>query len=239
MSLNTNLTGICNMALSRMGEPPIQNVNDGSPVSNICSIWLSQCIQEVGRSTRWNCLSKRQNLGRDSTYGKLNPCSPQVTQASIGSFPWWSPGAGPCSPFCPPLLYEWSSRFQLPADFIRALELNGVDCWDNFNGDKFEIYGRFLYTDERFCDLKYVAYTEDATLYDSAFIGALYMMLAARIATPIRKDDGQLAAQLEEIYQMESLPTARRLNGNEGHRRRYDPGTQSKFIRSRWGSTNG
>lgn len=238
MSLNTNLTGICNMALSRMGEPPIQNVNDGTPVANICSVWLSQCIQEVGRNTRWNCLSKRQNLGLDSTYGPP-PRSSQVTQQSIGSFPWYSPGSGPGSPFCQPLLYEWNHRFQLPADFLRALELNGVDCWDNFNGDLFEIYGRFLYTDHQLCDLKYVGYSEDATLYDSAFIGALLMLLAARIATPIRKDDGQLAAQLEQIYIMEALPTARRLNGNEGHRRRYEPGSQSRFIRSRWGSTNG
>lgn len=201
----------------------------------MCATWLSQCIQELGRAAQWNCLKQRVMLSEDPTY---NPTPPVPAVPLAGPFPgWWS--GSPGSQQCKGLLYEWKHRYQLPGTFLKAIELNGNDCWGNHNGDLFEIYGRFLYCNRHQADLKFIQYSEDATMFDAMFVTALSHLLAIRIATTLKQDSGALAGQLTQVYMQEILPEALFQNGQERKPRRYDQGSESKFNMSRRGWRNG
>ena len=174
-------------------------------------------------------------LTEDATYNPT-PTAPAVPPS--GPFPaWWS--GSPGSMQCKGLLYEWKHRFQLPLNFLKAIELNGNDCWHNHNGDLYEIYGRFLYCNRHQADLKYIAYSEDATIYDAMFVTALAHLLAIRIATPLKQDNGALSQELMQVYLKEILPEAQFQNGHDRKPRRYDQGSESRFNMSRFGWRNG
>ena len=57
-------------------------------------------------------------------------------------------------------------------------------------------------------------------------------------ATTLRKDSGQLAAGMEQMYQR-ALSEARVANAGEGKPRIYNIVSESRFVRSRRRSTNG
>lgn len=136
---------------------------------------------------------------------------------------------------------EWKFAYQLPTDFILLIELNGQNCWrgDNSgNGNLYEIFQGVLYCNAAFANIKYVRYETNTTLFDSLFTGALILHLAASIATTVRKDDADLAEKMMAAYQM-ALTEARQKNAGESQPRRYSIASQSRFIRSRYRSTNG
>lgn len=146
-------------------------------------------------------------------------------------------------------LYEWLYSYQLPSDYVLLCGLNGTDLRDSGIGydapsqgnveDLYEIYGKVLYTDQPEVDVKYVRYTADPSYYDSLFTNCVVWLLASKIATPLRNDNGEMEGRMLTAYERVILPKARMKDSGEGKPRRYDPTLESNLIRSRWHSTAG
>lgn len=155
---------------------------------------------------------------------------------------------GPAAP-----LYEWNFGYALPQDFLLANELNGQDCRHGKGiGSLYELFINqvvnaddtissqgALFCNQPYADLKYTALIQDPTVWDPLFIGAVAVLLAAKIATRIRADDGKMAMALRQKYDNDVLPWAQLKDSGEGKYRRYDPTKESNFLRSRYGSTAG
>lgn len=128
--------------------------------------------------------------------------------------------------------FEWGYQYQLPADFIRLVGLNGVE-YHGQPQDDWEIEGRYLLTDAEQADVKYTAYFEDCTIWDAMFANAVVVLLASKISIPMRQDEG-LAQTLLMEYQRLALPQARKTDANERRVERFNPVTESRFVNSRY-----
>lgn len=149
--------------------------------------------------------------------------------------------------------YEWDFGYALPSDYLLITEINGNDCRNGRGvGDLYELFiyqttnpdnsqsnVEALFCDESWANIKYTALIPDTTLFDPLFVDAVAVMLASKIATPLRGDDGKMANLLRERYRNEVLPWAMMKDSGERKERRYDPTRESNFLRSRYGSTNG
>ena len=157
-------------------------------------------------------------------------------------------------------LYPWAFGYALPEDFLLLNELNGVNCrggagaWGSGSGvaGLYEIYvnkvtnadntistARALFTDQPFANVQYTGLVQDTTVWDPLFVDCVSVLLASRIATTLRGDDGVMALQLKQEYIRTTLPLAKVKDAGEGKRHRYDPTRESNFIRARYRSTVG
>jgi len=136
-------------------------------------------------------------------------------------------------------LYEWHFGYALPADFLLLVELNGQVCWRPKGlSDLYEVYQSNLYCNTPYADIKYNQLVTDFTVLDPLFTGALELKLAEMTATHLLKDGGKMALTMAELFQ-KYLQEARQKNAAEGKPRRYNIVSESRFVRSRWRSTNG
>ncbi len=145
-------------------------------------------------------------------------------------------------------LFEWNYAYQLPPDFMLMIELNGQYCASgygyaggnngNTTGSLYEIYGKAIYCNSQYADIKYNALVQDTTQFDSLFVDALVLKLASLIATDVRKDDASLSERMDGLYR-QAISEARLKNAGESNPRRYNIVSQSRFVRSRRWSTNG
>ncbi len=150
--------------------------------------------------------------------------------------------------------YEWNFGYVLPNDYLLITELNGNDC--RFGRGVGSLYELFIYqttnpgdqsisnvgtlfADAPYANVKYTALIQDPTIWDPLFVDAVATLLAAKISTPLRGDDGKMANMLRERYMREILPNAMMKDAGERKERRYDPTRDSDFLASRWRSTNG
>jgi len=226
--------------------PPVlipNNVNlQDTGVPSTATIWTPGTSYAVNvyvtyASYLYQCLIANvasNNFAADLTKGywfQTNYFSPNYLGAP------WSGGMGT----------EWSNAFQLPADFITLIELNNNNLWGGgatawgtagSQGASHEIFQDKLLTNQQYAIIKYVQFQPDTTKYDSLFTDALVLKLAAVIATDLRKDDATLSLRLKQEYK-QVLSEARTKNAGEDKLRRYNIVSESRFIRSRWRSTNG
>lgn len=93
--------------------------------------------------------------------------------------------------------FGWTKAYTLPTDYLRALWFNGHSSPDN---DFFAVEQSELMTDETIAQLVYTAYSDTSTAYSAAFIEALSLYLASKLAL-FRRQDTELAAKLTEQYQ--------------------------------------
>lgn len=133
--------------------------------------------------------------------------------------------------------FEWAYQYQLPVDFISLVELNGVE-YHGQPSDDWEVEGQVLLTDADEAKATYIAYVEDSTVWDALFTDAVVVLLASKIAVPMRQDEG-MAQALKEEFLRSALPKARTKNGNNRRRLRFDPCAESRFLSARYTSTNG
>ena len=135
----------------------------------------------------------------------------------------------------------WSYAYLLPSDFLLVVMLNDTWCygqWGNRNTELFELQGPLLMTNRSQVLLKYTANISDTTQYDPLFTNALSFLLASKVASSLRKDDGRLQMQLLEAYK-QALSDARTVNANEGSPSRNNVMRRSLWVKSRYSSTNG
>jgi hypothetical protein len=154
--------------------------------------------------------------------------------------------------------YEWDFGFVVPEDYILLTELNGNLVWGGYGtsqrgvGDLYEIFVyqtanpdesksnvRALFCNTPYANVKYTALIQDTTLFDPHFVDAVAVFLASKIATPLRADDGRMAAVLRQRYATDALPAALVKDAGERKFYRYDPTRESNFLRSRFRGTNG
>lgn len=137
--------------------------------------------------------------------------------------------------------FGWAHAYTLPIDFISLVKLNGTEV-SNQPGEFFEVENGLLLTDEDHADVQYIRGLGGALdlaglvgLADPLFRVALATLIAAKIAPTLYPGDGlQIAQNLYAVYAQRVLPTARRYDGSEGKPRRYDPASESNFIRARY-----
>lgn len=132
--------------------------------------------------------------------------------------------------------FGWAKQFQLPTDWIRLVQFNEIEAWQDDPSDFFEIEGRKLLTDEDTARIEYIKYVDDPNQYDALFTESMVVLLASKIAVPIRQDE-ELAARLLIEFTTLKLPEARKTDANEKKRRRFDPARESNFINSRYRGT--
>jgi len=122
------------------------------------------------------------------------------------------------SKLVPAPAFGWESQFPLPADCLRVLEVNDSE-FEIHRGNRWEIEGRVLLSNEDSVELVYTARSTDTTLWDPLFIEALATYLAARLSETLRGDTSRTGELLEE-YARITGPVARRVDANETNRRR-------------------
>jgi hypothetical protein len=135
--------------------------------------------------------------------------------------------------------FGWAYQYQLPTGCLKLVKLNGTAS-DADPSDEYEIEGKKILTDAETAKIQYIKFTTDTNQYDSLFIDAVVVLLAAKIAIPIRGGGfAEMTAALKSEYEQVALPKARKRDAAERKRVRYNPASESRFIRARRFSTNG
>lgn len=126
--------------------------------------------------------------------------------------------------------FGWDYQFALPTDFLRALEVN---CAEDDVGYPWAVEGSNLLTNETAVNLVYIRRETNVAKWDSLFGEALTLKLAMKLATVIRGSSSQVVDFASE-YDRLTAPLARRVDANEGRRRKPLLPFRSLFVRSRF-----
>lgn len=134
--------------------------------------------------------------------------------------------------------FGWAKAFTLPTDCLRALEINDNEVGD-WISETWAIEGRQVLTNAETVNLVYVKGLGDAALTDPLFAQAFALKLAAALSETIRGATGK-TAELLQLYDARTAPLARRIDANEGRRRKGLLPMNSLFVRARGGwNSNG
>lgn len=126
--------------------------------------------------------------------------------------------------------FGWTYAYVLPADFIRALEINDSD---EDTAGAWTIEGLRLLTNADQVNLVYVKRSNNVAQWDTLFQEALVLKLASKLATTLRGSAAQVPDLLAEYERMIG-PLARRVDANEGRERRPLLPLRSRFVAARY-----
>lgn len=126
-------------------------------------------------------------------------------------------------------IFGWDYAFQLPSDFLRLVDFNGLDAWD-LEGD-YVIEGNQILTDDDSAEIAYIKRVTDAQLFDAMFVEAFALKLALRICIKLSKDGGIMGA-IEQRLRF-ALGEAKRADANETRPRRMPRYEESDLANSR------
>lgn len=130
--------------------------------------------------------------------------------------------------------FGWGYQYSLPEDCLRVLEVNDSEAGD-WISDEWTIEGRKLLTNAATLRLVYIRDLDDEALTDPLFAQAFGLKLAVALTESIRGSTGK-TGELLQVYQNVTAPLARRVDANEGRRRKGMLPLNSRFVRSRmWG----
>lgn len=133
--------------------------------------------------------------------------------------------------------FEWSYQYQLPADCLRVLEVNGSEVGDYIT-DSYIIEGRKLLTNASAVNLVYTKRVTNVAEFDPLFVKAFAVKLAIEISETMRGATSK-TEQLLAVYERVTAPLARRIDANEGRRRKGLLPLNSVMLRARgvdgWG----
>lgn len=119
--------------------------------------------------------------------------------------------------------FDWSYRFALPGDFLRAWTVGR----DGESPD-WQIESGYIVMDDAICYLRYIQQLTDVTRYDSMLTQALTSGMAASLAYPITKSQTQQKAMID--LHAFHLKMARTVDGQEGT---GEDGQTPELIRAR------
>jgi 2,3-bisphosphoglycerate-independent phosphoglycerate mutase len=134
-------------------------------------------------------------------------------------------------------VFGFAHQFPLPADCLRVLDDEESDMGDKMSWP-YSIEGRMVLTDSDTINIVYLRDVVDTTQFDPLFVDALAVKLAAKLSEFIRGSSGKTGELLEEYGRLTG-PLARRVDANEGRRRRGLLPMNSMFVRSRGGIPSG
>jgi hypothetical protein len=129
------------------------------------------------------------------------------------------------------LQYAPTRDAALPADCLRVLEFNGSESGDVIS-DEYVIESGKLLTDEDTAEIVFIRRVLDVGLFDPLFVKALALALAIELSETIRGTTGK-TAELQQAFQSLVAPLARRVDANEGKRRKGLLPLNSLFVRAR------
>lgn len=115
--------------------------------------------------------------------------------------------------------FGYAHAFQLPADCLRVLEVNGVGG----SGDpeaQWEIESGRLLHDEGTVEIRFIKRVTGLNFFDSLALEALIVLLASKLAPSIQGGSTAKAIELKEEYHRIVAPMAKRIDGNESRRAR-------------------
>jgi hypothetical protein len=127
--------------------------------------------------------------------------------------------------------FQWSSQYTLPSDCLRVLEVNGSEDGDVIS-EPWVIEGRVILTNATSVNLVYIKSSTNVDNWDGLFIEALALKLAAKISESVRGSTGKTEELIRMLEQV-TAPLARRVDANEGRRRKGMIPMNSLFLRSR------
>ena len=126
-------------------------------------------------------------------------------------------------------LFGWDHAYQLPADFLRVVEVNESE---DGAGNPWAVEQDQLLTNDDAVNLVYVYRLEDASKFDPLFNEALACKLAEKLASTLRGSSSgtvDFAAEYERIV----APLARRVDANESRGRKGMKPYRSMFVAAR------
>lgn len=126
--------------------------------------------------------------------------------------------------------FGWAHQYQLPEDCLRVLQVNGYE--EDQAPDNWEVEGRKLLTDESSVLVKFIARIEEVGLYDSLFIEALSLKLAAKLTIPLTGSDSRAGGFTSE-YERITGPRARITDAFESREKRKRAWVTSDLVASR------
>lgn len=130
-----------------------------------------------------------------------------------------------------PPAFGWSYQYELPPDCLRVLEVNGSEYGDALS-DEYIVEGRRLLTDAAELRLVYIKQVEHVNVFDALFVDALALKLAIKLSETLRGTT-QRTGELLQAYERITAPLARRVDANEGRRRKGLLPMNSLSIRAR------
>lgn len=130
--------------------------------------------------------------------------------------------------------FGWTKAFALPSDFIRVADVGESEHGDTIS-ERFIIEGSSLLTDATSVNLIYVYDCSNVSLFDPLFVEVLSLKLAISVCDSLR-GSSQQADRLASELAMLAGPLARRVDANEGRRRKGMLTRSSEFVRARYDS---
>ena len=127
--------------------------------------------------------------------------------------------------------FGWDKQYAIPADCLRILEVNDSEFGDEIS-DQYVVENGYILTNATTMNLVYVGRFEDTDAYDPIFVKALALKLAVSLSETIRgttEKTGELLAAYERV----TAPLARRVDANEGRRRKGMLPLNSTWIHAR------
>jgi hypothetical protein len=128
-------------------------------------------------------------------------------------------------------VFGWKFAYQLPANCLRVVEMNGTEAGDILS-EPYIIEGRKLLTNSEEVRLVYVYDISNVSDFDSLFVEAFALKLAVKLTEKIRGTTGKTEALLQ-AYSNAVAPLARRVDANEGRRRKGLLPVNSHALRAR------
>lgn len=222
MALPTSKTDICNLALRRIGQTAVTEVQltaNTAPNAIHCNLHYEQDRNELQELYWWRFNKSRIRLASAWAASKAYTTDQYVLDSSV----WYkcltahtsSTANQPpnavwttlvTSDITPP--FEWIYEFDLPADFLvrrYTWEDNSAQRTQrsyNIEGDKYQ-------SDDATVDMVYGAEITDVTKFNALYVKALYLTMAHNFATAIAKD-GKLEKGLNDELRL----VMRKVNAN-------------------------
>lgn len=129
--------------------------------------------------------------------------------------------------------FTWAKQYPMPDDCLRVLEVNDSEAGDMVS-ESWIIEGRSILADATVMEIVYIKRVTDVSEYDSLFVDALSYALAIALSESIRGTTGK-TRELFEAYERIIAPLARRVDANEGRRRKGLLPLNSLALRARGG----
>jgi hypothetical protein len=126
--------------------------------------------------------------------------------------------------------FGWDAQYELPADCLRVLEVNDGEAGDVIS-DEFIVEGRRLLTNATAVRLVYTQRIDDVSQFDALFVEAFAVKLAIALSETIRGTTGR-TGDLTTQYERVTAPLARRVDANEGRRRKGLLSMNSLMLRA-------
>lgn len=129
--------------------------------------------------------------------------------------------------------FGWSRQYELPAECLRVLEVNGSEAGDLVSSE-YLVEGRKILTNAEEVRLVYIRDVPDVSAYDPLFVRAFALRLAIVLTETIRGTTNK-TAELSHHYERVTAPLARRIDANEGRRRKGMLPMNSPLLRETGG----